>query len=1822
MRLLASGLILILFSSGAGASQGFPLAGDDPVIRNAVIYLLSCQNDDGGFANLPDAATSSLLPTANAAMALALTGDLDHAKAAGKTPLDYLVTNPPGEDASGGSLGRYVMGVVAARGDPRNVNGVDYAERLKKFAKPPYGKENLFSEAYILLALAAAGESESPEAQAFVSHIKAKQHSSGGWGWGGGAPDLDTTGIVASALLAAGEDPKDQTIHDAIEYIRSQQNDDGGFPSSGMSSDSNAISDYWAMMALNGAGVDPTQWRKGRETLVSHLLSCQQESGVFWWKPKTQGGAGFLVEATSYSIIALMGKSLPVPAADPVEVVEEVSVTVYVLGDGNPLFSRDLAVGAEGFTRDGFEVSNPTVLGALAGTGLFFTLADPDGTGRPTVSNLEGYGSAIYFVDGARQTDPIGEYDLIGDECIVISAPATVLPLRLKAPAEVVEGETFTLEVGSEELDDRGQMVSAPVEGATVTVFSGSIYTDYTTGKDGRTPEMTLRVPGEYRIEAKKEGYIATYYLNCGYQIISCRRSEPVDVTIHVLGNGAPLFSGEVEVKPLGFEKDGYDIDNPTALGALEVTGVSYTLGDPWGMGSPAVTDLAGFGMPVYFVNGASPNVGLDQYFLSDGDWITVTAPYTVYPLKMTAPTEVIAGERFKIKVETEEYDASWNLVTVAQQGATVTVGSQTYTTGADGYTPEITLTRAGEYKVRADKAGYISTYYLTPGGYQFINCLEAEGETVTIHVLGNGNPLFSREVFVSSVGFEKDGYKIDNPTALGALEVTGVSYTLGDPWGMGSPAVTDLAGFGMPVYYVNGASPNVGLDQYFLSNDDWITVSAPYSVYLLKMTVPTEVSIGDPMQNPFKIKVESEEYDASWNLVTVPQQGATVTVGSQTYTTGADGNTSDITLTWAGEYKVKASKAGYIGTYYLTPGGYHIITATGEIESDLLVKKEADSSSAEVGDILNYTITICNNYPYAVTDVIVTDGLPEESSFEYADPWPDTRDGNYLEWNLSEEIPPGGCEVINLRVKVDDTPTSGHFINCVEVVARDENDGLIGARACSTVSMAAIDPLMVIKTADKKSVERGKKIKYTIKVCNNYKTSMLDVTVTDAFNKDVEFVSADPAPIQEYGEGDRFREIAWSHDSIEPGCKDITLEVIVPKMQDFEFGMEQRVRGVGFVNVANDYTTAPPQYALTNTVKVTAKNSTNSLIAASASATVGVSDSGTELSTREHGSGSYESEDLVAVKTAEKSIEMAKEVSASYATTAIGLYNNRSVAYSSRWTQTASGKNRITGTSMSEAYRYATSIDRDSHFKIDEMGTSMAFEAEFEGMGSFRVFKKPTSGATPDFESEETYLGSFKVRQVAEDPSIKYEKAASGTGFVVADKRIGGRQRSYEAGTGRYESDEIIEAATNYIAKDISLESRPTSFNLPGGRSIDASGMWREGIWSKNASKNSTTFIGEEFSSLHRLHKETVVRGLGDVATVAEFSGTGRFRIISVDTNVNKSENGSLGGSMKRLQKADIEIDEQYSGDYSMARRVIFAGVFEYDEPHLSADKSGEIFYTEDAILARYNITIRNDGNRALGPLLIRDLLPPGAEFINSSERTSSLSDEGAEWTFLNLGLGGTLTFTLWLDVTECRGDEIVNVVEARGGYNNEVTTAVAFSALETDWLGWTREPSVTATKAGVADGFDPRVVTYTLTVQNLDSSAKVAEVTDKLPEGMRFLNSSVEPSYIDDQTVVWTLLDIGPYEEETIVYAVEALGSGKFLNRAIVEARSVDGRSSPLVYASSVVDIGEFEGEIELTPPIWRPPAWGLEYMDGGSDLGWAGLCDLRLDAVAVES
>ncbi len=127
---------------------------------------------------------------------------------------------------------------------------------------------------------------------------------------------------------------------------------------------------------------------------------------------------------------------------------------------------------------------------------------------------------------------------------------------------------------------------------------------------------------------------------------------------------------------------------------------------------------------------------------------------------------------------------------------------------------------------------------------------------------------------------------------------------------------------------------------------------------------------------------------------------------------------------------------------------------------------------------------------------------------------------------------------------------------------------------------------------------------------------------------------------------------------------------VKVPERQDFEFSSESGVTGEGFVNAANHYTTSLDPFPLTNCIYVTYLNGTsNKYETISDCETVAVGRAGTELSTREHGSGAYESDDLVKMETENDLISLEKDMAATYGATTLTLPRNRTVTYSSRWT-------------------------------------------------------------------------------------------------------------------------------------------------------------------------------------------------------------------------------------------------------------------------------------------------------------------------------------------------------------------------------------------------------------------------------------------------------------------------------------------------------------------------------------------------------------------------
>ena len=293
------------------ADEGL-LSRSDAPIASALSYLISCQNEDGGFGPDPES-ESDLKATAMAVMSIASIGEDPASYVNGeRSPLDYLLENQDGLcnlTNAEAHVGRYVVAMASSGLDPRNISGKDYAEILKGYCSPSgeIGKENyVWDDAWVIIGLAACNQSGSDEVKGALNHLKGLQAKKGGWAWNGGADgeDPDTTSIVLCALMSGGEESSSDAVRKALEYLHSEQNQDGGFSSLG----SNAATDGWAIMALNAAGQNPRSWKSGSKDPIDHLLSLQREDGSIWWKKDSEG---FSFEWTANGMTALTGGRMP-----------------------------------------------------------------------------------------------------------------------------------------------------------------------------------------------------------------------------------------------------------------------------------------------------------------------------------------------------------------------------------------------------------------------------------------------------------------------------------------------------------------------------------------------------------------------------------------------------------------------------------------------------------------------------------------------------------------------------------------------------------------------------------------------------------------------------------------------------------------------------------------------------------------------------------------------------------------------------------------------------------------------------------------------------------------------------------------------------------------------------------------------------------------------------------------------------------------------------------------------------------------------------------------------------------------------------------------------------------------------------------------------------------------------------------------------------------------------------------------------------------------------------------------------------------------------
>jgi len=816
-----------------------------------------------------------------------------------------------------------------------------------------------------------------------------------------------------------------------------------------------------------------------------------------------------------------------------------------------------------------------------------------------------------------------------------------------------------------------------------------------------------------------------------------------------------------------------------------------------------------------------------------------------------------------------------------------------------------------------------------------------------------------------------------------------------------------------------------------------------------------------------------------------------------------------------------------------------------------LRVFKEADREVAQVNETIKYKYTVENIGTIALNTLTLNDD----------------KLGIVL---LNEPGPLDPGESLTYyayyTVKVGDGPI---LKNTVVATALDPDGAEVVSPPAREEVKILFDECRLTKTASPKVVKPGDYVTYTINWTNNPGGEY----IVDDYPSGISFVASTPGPVMD-------TDNKWSIKDQDVGTITILVQV-AQNMANTSFDLGQGVTGTGFVNVHNDIHTEP--VILTNRAKMV--DIKGKIVECdgkpmTASTDVNVGPLQTYVALKEHGSGNYASEDVIKYRNSNHSIEWTKSLTATYKPTTFSLPNNRDINYQTKWIEKARSKNYATGASTNEEYTHANRIDREAYTKLDENGSTIVTDTTFEGVGHIGLLKKDadmnrTWNASQIFESQEDYVGNFQIYQKFDEygKNVEYEKSVSGIGYVAGDRNIGNSQKSYESGTGKYQSEEKISTIVNYIAKDINLTHLPASYNYTPTFSTSSDLLWNDGMWSKTP----TSLISEQFSSATNLDLQSTARGLNEMVTEAGVTGQADFRTVYKDNSPNSTSTN------------EVDREEQYVGKFEIKRKTTLGGVAKYDRPHLSLSKVAWVDLL-NTTFADYRISIENNGNRAFGPVYVKDVFPTGTEYVTSSLRPAELTTSYVNWTLLSMGIGSKVIIDLRLNITE-EPSNLVNRVEAAGNYNESWTLARNFSVVRLNWLTCC-PPQISATKTAKVDALDPKVVWYSLFLKNREKYTMVAFLMDQLPMPMQLLNSSLEPSENRSNLITWTILNLAPGESRTITYRARAEKDGIYVNVAHIEAFSVDGPDGAAADVEARIDLGTGGALTSSISSDWQPP------------------------------
>lgn len=337
-----------------------------------------------------------------------------------------------------------------------------------------------------------------------------------------------------------------------------------------------------------------------------------------------------------------------------------------------------------------------------------------------------------------------------------------------------------------------------------------------------------------------------------------------------------------------------------------------------------------------------------------------------------------------------------------------------------------------------------------------------------------------------------------------------------------------------------------------------------------------------------------------------------------------------------------------------------------------------------------------------------------------------------FMVWSLLSTLflSSNALDYINGSTSAEESISDG------SAIVSEENNSLSDLDELQTVHSSLVDaktskaskkpPSLDFSLTGSKTVSPGSQITYTIKFKNKLERDV-DLVITEDYSPGTVFMKSDPEP-------DSGTDNTWTIKGLHSSSKvkKIKITVKVPK-STCDADIEGSVSGIGYSSVHRTLSTNHPSYKIINQVTLSYESVKKTLALTTKIKPV----DGVDIDFSEHGSGDYNSNEMLSLSSSSLSADQKLQAKSTFALVNI---SSHPLKYNSSWYAKRASENRITKTALKEKYLHADALNSSSSAEIHKKETRMETESNFSGIAEFDSKGK-------DVTVDEMYVGIFKTR-------------------------------------------------------------------------------------------------------------------------------------------------------------------------------------------------------------------------------------------------------------------------------------------------------------------------------------------------------------------------------------------------------------------------------------------------------------------------------------------